>query len=153
MNLTYKTATMKCKDYPNNLISLIKGELSREEEVRIREHLNGCGECQSFVEYLSATLDVIKIEKQIEPDPFLSTRIEGILQTASSRESLLIPKTRLVTALSFSLFILAGAMGGIGVGKLISPASSAENDVAKEILLMVDDLRHEPMEAYLMEME
>jgi predicted anti-sigma-YlaC factor YlaD len=144
---------MNCKNYRNNLIGFIKGQLSKDEEVRIREHLGGCEECRAFADYLRATMSIIEMEKRIEPDPFLATRIEGILQASSAPKYETSRKARFITVLSFSVFILAGAFGGFGLGKLISPRSNANELAANEIMLMIDDMRHEPIEAYLLELE
>lgn len=141
---------MNCKNCRTDLIGFIQGTLSTGLEVRIREHLNGCTECRSFADYLRATLNVIQTEREIAPDPFLATRMEGILSNpAVSRQRLsFLPK--LIPALTFSIFILAGIAGGIGLGSLLTPAPDNLNIAAQQMSFLVDDLQQEPIESFLM---
>jgi hypothetical protein len=141
---------MNCKNCRTDLIGFIQGTLTEGMEVRIREHLNGCPECRSFADYLRDTLSVIQIEKQIAPDPFLATRIEGLLSGSlkpSPRFSFL-PK--LVPALIFSIFIMAGIAGGIGLGNVLTPKPDNQLIAAQGMSFLVDDLQQEPIESFLM---
>jgi predicted anti-sigma-YlaC factor YlaD len=141
---------MNCKNCRTDLIGFIRGTLTGDAEVRIREHLNGCPECRSFADYFRETLDVIRLEKEIAPDPFLATRIEGIItnSAATRRQLSFLPK--LIPALTFSIFILAGVAGGIGLGSLLTPASDNQYIAAQELSFLVDDLQQEPIESFLM---
>jgi anti-sigma factor RsiW len=143
---------MNCNEYRDNLITFLKGELPGKEAARIREHLNGCSECRSFASFLSSTLGIIQVEKNVEPDPFMITRIQGALQKTPSPGVSRSLKTRLIPAFAFSLFILAGIFGGFGLGRLITPGSSHTSAAQEELVQMVDDLRQEPMEAFLLEL-
>lgn len=144
------TNTMNCNNCRNDLIGFIRGTLPPGSEVRIREHLNGCPECRSFADYLRSTLDVIRIERQIAPDPFLATRIEGIMSDSAAVHGRFGLFARLIPALTFSTFILAGVAGGILVGKLIAPHTFDHQLAKNEITLLIDDLQQEPMETFIM---
>lgn len=141
---------MNCKNCRTDLIGFIRGTLSKGMEVRIREHLNECTECRSFADYLRATLQVIQSEKEIAPDPFLATRIEGILSGPVAARQRLSFLPKLIPALTFSIFILAGIAGGIGLGSLLTPAPDNQNIAAREMTILVDDLQQEPIESFLM---
>jgi anti-sigma factor RsiW len=143
---------MNCNVYRDSLITFLKGELPEKEAQRIREHLDGCSKCRSFASFLSSTLDVIRVEKAFEPDPFLITRIEGALQKRSVPVAGRSLRTKLIPALAFSLFILAGIFGGFGLGSLLMPSGSHVNQGKDEIVSMMDDMRQEPMEAFLLEL-
>ena len=141
---------MNCKNCRTDLIGFIRGTLPEGPENRIREHLSGCTECRSFADYLRTTLNIIRIEREIAPDPFLATRIEGILTNATEAPRRLSFLPRLIPALTFSVFILAGIASGIGVGKLITP-KTINNQLAKnELTILIDDLRQEPIETFIM---
>jgi len=107
-------------------------------------------ECRSFADYLSTTLNIIQTEKKIAADPFLATRIEGILSNpvAAPRRLSFLPK--LIPALTFSIFILAGIAGGIGLGRILTPVPNNQNIAARQISSLVDDLQQEPIESFLM---
>lgn len=143
---------MDCKIYQTDLIGFIKGNLTGEEMTRLREHLCKCPECRSFAGYLEETLGVIRIEKEIEPDPFLATRIEGILQRRQLQPARRSFSLNLIPVLGFSLFILAGVFGGFGIGKLITPVHSSEAIVTSELRMVMDDLMQEPIETFLLEL-
>jgi predicted anti-sigma-YlaC factor YlaD len=141
---------MNCKNCRTDLIGYIRGTLQPDLGVRIREHLDGCMECRSFADYLATTLDVIRMEREMTPDPFLATRIEGILSGHTHARPGLSLVTRLIPALTFSIFVLAGIGGGFTLGKMISP-KAAEGQIAKdELTILIDELQQEPMEAFFM---
>jgi hypothetical protein len=144
------TYSMNCKNCRTDLVGFIRGTLPKGLEVQIREHLNGCEECRSFADYLRTTLNVIHQEKEITADPFLATRIEGILSKsgAASRRLSFLPK--LIPALTFSIFILAGIAGGIGLGHALMQANENQNIASQQMSFLVDDLRQEPIESFLM---
>jgi predicted anti-sigma-YlaC factor YlaD len=144
---------MKCKKCRNNLIGFIRGQLPEPELVLIREHLTGCEECRLFASYLSSTLNVIQAEKQLEPDPFLATRIEGILQAGATPARRLQPMLRLIPAAVFTFFILAGIAGGFGLGELIAPRVTEDQMARNELTILIDDLQQEPLETFIMGFE
>jgi hypothetical protein len=143
---------MDCKNCRTELIGFSRGTLPKGLEIRIREHLNGCAECRSFAGYLHSMLDVIPIERNIAPDPFLATRIEGILSERTEVSPGMLMVRRMIPVLTFSLFILAGVAGGIGLGKMISSPGLTYQVARNEFAVMIDDLRQEPIETFFMGM-
>lgn len=141
---------MKCKTCRTNLIALTRGQLTGEEASRIREHLESCEECRLFADYQNSIYSVIQTEKEITPDPFLATRIEGLLQRPVIRKESQVLRPRLIPALAFSVFILAGIMGGIGLGKLIIPDNQQDQMARNELRILVDDLQQEPLESFIL---
>jgi len=141
---------MNCKNCRNDLYGLIRGTLSKPEEIRVREHLDGCVQCRSFADYLQNTLDIITIEKNIVPDPFLSTRIEGLLASPSSNRLRAGVEVRLLSGLIFSILILIGIASGIGLGTLLSSNAKTAPTSNDGIDLMMNDLQQEPIETFLM---
>jgi hypothetical protein len=141
---------MNCKNCRNDLFGFIRGTLSEREESRIREHLEGCAECRSFVDYLRTTLNVIQKEKIVTPDPFLSTRIEGILTEPIPLTHKLSIQTRLVPGLMMSFVILAGIASGIGLGTLISANVVNDPRSDDEFNILMNDLQQEPIETFIM---
>ena len=143
---------MNCQNCRNDLIGFIRGTLPGDLEIRVREHLLGCPECRSFADYLRVTLDVIRVEREVAPDPFLATRIEGLLSASASVPQRTSLAARLIPALAFSLFIMAGIAGGIGVGRMIAPASAGSRLAMNELTILIDDLQQEPIESFLLGM-
>jgi predicted anti-sigma-YlaC factor YlaD len=141
---------MNCKNCRNDLIGFIQGALPKRMEVQIREHLNGCEECRSFADYLRSTLNVIQAEREIAPDPFLATRIEGFLSKSAAAPRRLSFLPKLIPTLTFSIFILAGIAGGVGLGRVLTPVRENQNFPAQQMISLVDDLQQEPIESFLM---
>lgn len=140
---------MNCKNCRTDLIGFVRGTLPKGADILIREHLEACPDCRSFADFLRSTLDVVQVEKQISPDPFLATRIEGLLSQPASRvQNSWLPK--LIPALAFSLIIMAGVAGGIGLGSLLTPDRNNQNITAQDMSIIMDDLRQEPIESFLM---
>jgi len=141
---------MNCKKCHNELISYLKGSLPNERRSQIETHLSVCESCQSFAAYLTETLQVIQIEKDIEPDPFLATRIEGILQRAEPSYPAKSPVRVLVAALTFTVMIALGILGGIGLGSIILPEKNHEYSQVSPIEEMVNDMSYESVESFLL---
>jgi len=141
---------MNCKNCRTDLTGFIQGTLPKGLESHIREHLDGCAECRSFADYLRVTLNIVQIEKEVTPDPFLATRIEGTLSGSGAAPRRLSIFPKLIPALTFSIFILAGIAGGIGLGRALTPASDNQHIAAQQMSSLVDDLQQEPIESFLM---
>ena len=54
---------MNCKDMEERLITYIDGELSLEENMRVKEHLENCSTCMEEYEKLKTDFDKITKEK------------------------------------------------------------------------------------------
>ncbi len=144
------TNSMNCKKCRHDLIGFIRGTLEQGQEVRIREHLRVCAECRTFANYLRTTLNVIQAEKEIAPDPFLATRIEGILSNAALTRQRFSFMPKLIPALTFSTFILAGIAGGMVLGRLITHHSFDDQLAQNELTILIDDMQQEPIETFFM---
>jgi hypothetical protein len=51
---------MKCKENPENLISLLYGEIDKKETERIRAHLKKCKACQEAFKELKSTTQILE---------------------------------------------------------------------------------------------
>lgn len=141
---------MKCKKCRTHLIAFTRGQLTGEEASQIRVHLESCEECRLFADYQSSIFSIIQTEKEIQPDPFLATRIHGLLEQPVAWKESRVVRPRLIPALAFSVFILAGILGGIGLGKLIIPGTPKDQMVRNELRILVDDLQQEPLESFIL---
>jgi len=141
---------MKCKKCRTHLIAFTRGQLTGQEASQIRAHLESCEECRLFADYQSSIYSIIQTEKEIQSDPFLATRIEGLMQQTGYRKESQVLRPKLIPALAFSVFILAGIIGGIGLGKLIIPANQQDQVARNELRILVDDLQQEPLESFIL---
>lgn len=141
---------MKCKKCRTHLIAFTRGQLTGQEASQIRAHLESCEECRLFADFQNSIYSVIQKEKVIHPDPFLATRIEGLLEQPVIRNENQATRPRFIPALVFSVFILAGIISGIGLGKLILPDTQQDRMFRNELRILVDDLQQEPLESFIL---
>ncbi|MFO7617439.1 MAG: anti-sigma factor [Bacteroidales bacterium] len=141
---------MSCKKNRINLVPYLRKELPENEAEIIRQHLDGCPECRSYQGFLEDVLSGIIVDKAIEPDPFLATRVLGHLQEQSVAASIQKARIRLIPAIVLSLFILAGLIGGVGIGRVLTESQSHSGYEVDITSLMISDLNEEPMEIFFL---
>lgn len=141
---------MKCTECHKELLGYLQGYADENEKQRIGVHLETCKACRDFAVYLNETIRVVEVEKSIEPDPFMATRIEGIMNQNQLAHSKIQPRPALIPMLAFSLVMLAGVIGGIGIGKLLVQGHRTEVQASNEIHLIMNDLQQEPLETFLL---
>ncbi|MFA6924359.1 MAG: hypothetical protein WC223_08910 [Bacteroidales bacterium] len=106
---------MNCKIVQNNLIFFATKELSQENEVQIKLHLNECSECSALYKQVAETINIIDVEKNEKVNPFLFTRINEKIKNNNLQE--IIPVYyRLAHVFVFALIISAGLAAGIILG-------------------------------------
>ncbi len=59
---------MKCKENPENLISLIYNEINRDEKKRLLNHIESCPSCQKIYNELMSTKELLGTWEDKEPD-------------------------------------------------------------------------------------
>ena len=77
---------MKCKTIHKNLIFYLEGELSANENAKIKLHLAECAECSAFAAELGKSLEILDSEKSPEVNPFFYTRVKARLESQSNKE-------------------------------------------------------------------
>lgn len=111
----------------------------------IQEHLQQCPLCRQQAEMLLKVFNLMKKEKEIQPNPFLSTRI---FERINNRE---IPSRnflRPVLAGAFlGLALMAGIFAGLNAEKFTRPQ---QQGISNDIVLL-NDMADEKIEWLLMD--
>lgn len=73
---------------PEDLFSQwLDGELGPEQDAQVQDHLKCCEACRTVESEMSEADRMFRLEKMIEPPPFLWTRIAAQLEAESRREA------------------------------------------------------------------
>lgn len=139
---------MNCRQCHNDLIFYIEGHLSEERRQAVEAHLQICGDCASFMDYLNSTLKVIDAEKELKPSPFLFTRIKARLEP-ERRENTAGIWQKVWQPAVFSLLLILGIYSGIRLGQEFS-AGMTQDYVTGDIAPLMNEMSVEPMELFLM---
>ena len=132
---------MKCNSIHNQLIGYLDDEIDNDLRSEIEAHLKECSRCSEFLTRLKKAFDMVDEEKQIQPDPYMITRIMARLDDRKS----MLPKHKFRLAFQIVAFIAIIAIGiysGILIGKNFTNESSVSADYQNEIYYL-DELQHE----------
>jgi predicted anti-sigma-YlaC factor YlaD len=77
---------MNCKECLKLLDTYFDGKLHGEMELEVREHLDSCIDCASEYRQMVIAYRIIKEEKKMQPNPFLSTRVMSHIETIGKRQ-------------------------------------------------------------------
>ncbi len=81
---------MKQRHVKKMFLDLQEGKLSEEQRDEVERHLQVCADCQSYYQKMANVIDQadLSIFPQLEPDPFLPTRIKaGHTQLSAESQS------------------------------------------------------------------
>jgi hypothetical protein len=73
---------MDCTFIEKNLFAISESTLTGKQADDAREHLEACPSCRALLAGFMSALRIIESDRQLEPDPFLQTRL---LQKMESR--------------------------------------------------------------------
>ena len=139
---------MNCKNFHNDLIFYLDQELPGERMDAVRKHLDEYADCRGFLAMLSAEMEVIDSEKQLEVSPYFFTRLSARLDEKSRFQEKNIWES-LVQPAFFSLILIAAIYGGLRVGSMASAPHSPKPVL--NVLPYVNDFADEPIETFLLD--
>ena len=58
---------MKCKDMPEQLVSLLYGELEADEKKRVKDHIKKCASCRQAYQELQSTTNILEKWEDVAP--------------------------------------------------------------------------------------
>ncbi len=143
---------MECKNCHSKLTDYIEGGLNIQDMQEVAAHLKKCTSCSTFVIYLRTTLDIIQEEKQIQPYPFLYSRIMARIDSESNAGILrqTFSSFRWIPAVAAGLVLLIGVLGGLGLGKVLAPDVYQDESAISGFEYLVNDMEQEPIEQFLL---
>jgi len=125
---------MNCKDIRLQLLDT-PGLRSGTVDPELAVHLEGCEACRAFAAETAWLDRTIRMEKDVEADPFMFTRIEASLEgKGRSRGTSRLVLRPLAYAAVFAVLVAAG----IGLGRLFGEQSSLAADYQTELFYIQD---------------
>ena len=137
---------MKCKIPDRDLFLYAENSLSAEAKDQIESHLAECSECTHFLSFLEESMKIVQKDKEIDPNPFLFTRIMSRIE--NKKEETRYSK-KFIPAFVFSLLLITGILGGVLMGSLYSGSSNYSNDLQEEVSYF-NDIRQESIETFFL---
>ncbi len=135
---------MDCKSTEKKLIFFIENALNPEDAVVVAAHLEQCPDCRSKMEFLKETLSRVNMEKTVEVNPFLFTRIQARLEQTEKHET-----RRILKPLAIAAALVMGVFFGILLGQLTMTPKATNSE--QEVAYLFQDHQMESMESLLME--
>ncbi len=125
---------MNCKDVSLQLLDT-PGLRSGTRDPELAAHLEGCEACRAFAAETAWLDRTIRMEKNVEADPFMFTRIEASLEgKGRSRGTRRLVLRPLAYAAVFAVLVAAG----IGLGRMFGEQSSLAADYQTELFYIQD---------------
>ena len=131
---------MNCKLCKENLEAYLAGSLPEDMAIRVKTHLDGCAECSAWYASFLISEKIVSEEKQLEPNPFLSTRVMAkieALEEAYAKPAMKRKYKRIWQPVFISVSIALAVLAGIWAGNLYSRAQS-QNPVPEELVYLDD---------------
>ena len=142
---------MKCKSTYKDLIFYIDGELSSQRRKEISRHLESCPECMKLYNELKATLGIVELEKNVEPNPFLATRIKENISKSRNKKSLFAPSfQKIFQPALFSFLMVVGIFAGVMLGNSFTPTNTGKLSELEIEQSYLNDLQQEQIELVLL---
>ena len=129
---------MNCKLCQKEMDAYRKGKLPGDMMIQVEYHLKECKICAAIYKMEILAEKVIDQEKQLEPDPFIATRIMAFVDNLEeSRYQTAGLLTRIMKPVLITVSMAAAIFFGIILGDLSVPVSE-RNDLPIELALIDD---------------
>ena len=141
---------MNCKQIKPYIFHYAEGNLNTLENALVKKHIETCKACSKALTIVKDSLEIIKNQKELRPNPFIYTRIAQRIIYKNNRTIFI---RKILKPVIISLTIVVSLMGGILIGKInntTSPdyiySSSIEN-------YYWNDINQEPIEVTLLDVD
>ena len=139
---------MECKSIHNHLTSYLDGETDSALRNKIEAHLKECSQCPELLIRLKKAYNLVEKEKELQPDPYMFTRIMAGTEDRKPAISGQNIKIAFQT-IAYVAIIAIGIYSGVLAGMNFSGKSSISADYQDEIYYL-DELQHEEMISVLL---
>ncbi len=145
--LNGKEKIMNCKKQRTDILLYAEDLLDENDRRDVELHMEACRDCREFMVYVKKSLLAAEREKNIEPNPFLATRIMNALEAKQHKGSTI---RRWVPGFAFAILFVAAVIGGINLGKLYSRTILSNKNELQEEVSYIDDIEQEQIENFFM---
>ena len=126
---------MNCELCQKELEAYCDGKLPGNIRIQVESHLNECAKCAVSYQSIVLINQVISEEKELKPNPFLSTRIMAEIENREHEQS---ESTSVITRIIRPVFITASMAAAIFAGVILGNLGSNQEFVPAEFALMDD---------------
>ncbi|MCW0482167.1 anti-sigma factor family protein [Gaoshiqia sediminis] len=140
---------MSHKTIQEQLIFFLEGSLPDEQMKQVAAHLESCGSCRRLFQELKADMALLEDDRNLPFDPYFYAKVKH--KISSTRELPVWQSKRVLQPAFFLLVLALGIQFGIWVGgHYDSPRQTVSQEAA---LFPLNDLSHEPIELFLLNLE
>lgn len=126
---------MNCKEFQNDLFDYLDDQMNGETRRAFEEHAERCQSCKATYERLKALNQAISLEKSLEPNPFIQTRILQKLEDAKAYRQVHTPIVLRPILLTLGLIV------ALTTGFLIGTSGSLKKSQSEMENLNIETLR------------
>ena len=147
-----KQNKMKCKEIHKEINSYLNGKLDSKNLDLFNLHMEACSSCKKLVEDVSTTLSSLDHVNQLQPDPFLHTRLMQEIENRST-SGLLVSFQRVIQPMIAATVLILGIYLGIGLGNNYSMEGEALASAESQTLMddyLFNDIEYEAVEIFLL---
>jgi len=127
---------MNCDKFSENILSYIDYELTQEQTSEFDEHLGKCSSCKHLFAEVSATYQLIEVEKNLPKNPFFYHKLTTQLQNNNQEKANNIIMN-VLKPLAVAASIALGIMIGNGELDILSNQENDINLASEEIGLVM----------------
>ena len=141
---------MDCKKFQTKIIVLHDEQMTENEKKEMRDHMMGCPDCTKAYIVLSEALDILVQEKNIQPQPYLFSRIKTRLDSTRTVQR---PTKTLLAKMQPAMFIFLLIIS-VYIGTTVGYSFSKKIEIqsyTNEISLYINEMQTEPLENFLIE--
>ena len=129
---------MNCQLCQKELEAYREGILPSDMKTQVESHLETCEKCKQIYSLQILADKVIITEKELDPDPFLVTRVMAQIENLEEQEyESGIMLTRILRPVMVTILLAGAVFFGILLGNLSRPAGSREK-IPVELALIND---------------
>ncbi len=113
---------MNCNLCKQELDAYREGRLPEGMRIQVEAHLAQCSDCYAISQMETLANRIMDAEKQIQSNPFLSTRIMAGIEAIEQRSERIPAYQKALRPVLVSLSIAAAILAGIFAGSIYQPA-------------------------------
>lgn len=145
--LTIKTVKMNCQLCQKEFDAYRQGKLPHDMMTKVESHLKTCKICAGVYRQQILAERIIKGEKELQPDPFLTTRVMAQIDKLDDEQYKSAPSfIKVLKPVLLSTSMAAAVAFGILIGNL--PYSGSEREKIPVELTLIDDAAIESVDVF-----
>jgi anti-sigma factor RsiW len=133
---------MNCKETHRNIFDYLDGVLDEHETAEMERHLTLCSDCSSRVSFIRSGLEVISVDRRVEPD---SEFINSVMSGIDSAGRVISLRERFISVASAAAIILVAVFAGTNLARLATSGHNSDDTV-----LYAEDIYFEPIESFFL---